>query len=63
MKKARMTEGQRLSSAKAAVADAIAAARAEDPAKANALLTHAVHDGVQPVELLAEIATQTGGEL
>jgi hypothetical protein len=59
----RMTATERTARAATAVAAALAAARADDPAECNQLLTHAVHDGVQPVEIVAEIAAQTGGKL
>lgn len=59
----RMTDDERAARTVVVVAAAIAAARAGNPSEANQLLTHAVHAGVQPVEILAEIAVQTGGRL
>lgn len=59
----RMTAKERAELAHRVVAEALAAMRAGDPAEANGLLTHLVHDGVPPVEVVAEIAAQTGGAL
>jgi hypothetical protein len=58
-----MTDSERLAHAHAVVVLALDAMRDDDPAEANQLFSHAVHDGVQPVELLSEIVAQTGGTL
>jgi hypothetical protein len=57
----RLTDLERAEHARGVVASAIGALRAGDQAETNALLVHAVHDGVSPSELLAEIVAQTGG--
>lgn len=59
----RMTDEQRATRTTSVVTLALAALRDDDTADVNQLLTHAVHDGVQPAELLAEIVAQTGGRL
>lgn len=55
------TEQERADLAHSVVTDALTAMRSGDKAEANQLLAHAVHDGVPPVELAAEIIAQTGG--
>ena len=59
----RMTDDERAAATVDVVAEALAAIRADDPGTANGLLAHAVHAGMQPHELLAEIVAQTGGTL
>jgi hypothetical protein len=59
----RLTDTERAEHARGIVAAAIGAVRANDPAEANHLLAHAVHDGVSPAELLAQIVEQVGGRL
>jgi hypothetical protein len=59
----RLTDLERTEHARGVVAAALGAVRADDRAEANALLIHAVHDGVPPAELLAEIVAQAGGRL
>jgi len=59
----RLTDAERLAEARRVVTAALAAERAGDAAEVNQLLAHAVHAGVQPRELLAEIVAQTGGRL
>lgn len=58
-----MTDDARREAAAVAVAAALARYAAGDTAKVNSLLAHAVHDGVQPVDILEQIAAQTGGSL
>jgi hypothetical protein len=58
-----MTDTERLAHARDVVAAALTAQRAGDRAEVNQLFAHAVHDGVPPTELLAEIVEQTGGTL
>jgi hypothetical protein len=59
----RLTDEERPAHAAAVVAAALGAQRAGDRAETNQLLIHAVHDGVPPAELLAEILEQAGGRL
>lgn len=59
----KLTAEQRGELARTVVADALAAMRAGDPAEANGLFAHLVHDGVPPVEVVGEIVAQTGGAL
>ena len=59
----RLTDNERAVYARGVVAAALGGLRAGDRADVNALLVHAVHDGVPPAELFAEIVAQTGGSL
>ncbi len=59
----RMTDLERAVACTAAVTAALVAMRAGNKAAANGLLAHAAHAGVQPSELMAEVAAQTGGTL
>lgn len=59
----RMTTDERLSATEASVTEALAAFRQGDRAEVNRLLVHAVHLGMTPAELVAEIVAQTGGRL
>jgi len=59
----RMTDEERIDRTRQVVADALAAMRRDDHAEGNQLFGHAVHEGMQPVELAAEIIAQTGGRL
>jgi hypothetical protein len=59
----RLTDTERTEHARGIVAASIGAVRANDPAEANQLLAHAVHDGVSPAELLEQIVDQAGGRL
>jgi hypothetical protein len=62
-KATRMTAEERALRCRSVITLALAAMRDDDPADANQLLAHAVHDGVQPCELVAEAITQSGGKL
>lgn len=58
-----LSDEERAAHARTTAEAALAAMRAGDPAKANSLLVHGVHDGVPPVELVAELISQAGGRL
>jgi hypothetical protein len=59
----KMTDAERAVHTTEVVTASLAAMRAEDWPEANQLLTHAVHDGCTPSELVAEAIAQTGGSL
>lgn len=59
----KMTGPERGDRCREAMAAALDALRRDDPVAANEEMLHAVHDGVPPFELVAEIVRQTGGRL
>jgi hypothetical protein len=63
MTERRMTDEERADRSREVVAEALAARRAGDRAKVNSLFAHAVHDGIQPDDMLTDIVEQTGGRL
>jgi hypothetical protein len=57
----RMTDDERHTATVEAVTAGLAAWRAGDTPEVNQLLSHAVHNGCTPAELLTEIIAQTEG--